>query len=745
MYYLDASFVGYKKTRLTKILITPQKKDVDIGTLTIEPASTSLDAVEVVANRPQIEYKIDKKVVTVDQNIVAAGGTAVDALENTPSVQVDIEGNVELRGSSNFTVLIDGRPSVLKGSEALQQLPASTIQSIEIITNPSAKYDPEGSAGIINVIMKKQKQSGISGVANASVSSNLSYSGDILINMRKNKLNYFLSGNYNIRRFGISGYSNREIYNLDTTFYQIADSKGDFNRDRKSVKAGVEYTIDSKNSLSLSGSLNDFSFGRSSDSKSHYYHVPASAEDMYFLQDNLFNINRKSFELASDYLLKLNDNGHQLAASITWQDERSNELNSLDQDTVGSNYLPIGLTPYHERTKEKDTETELRAKLDYSLPISEKSKFDAGYQADFESSSGDSRFSRTVLNPNEYIEVDSLHDNIDFSNAIHALYATYSNGLGKILDFQAGLRLEYNDRLTVQNITGERFEYTKWDLFPSLHLSKQFKHNFQLQASYSRRVDRPRGWELDPFKTYTDQYNIRMGNPQLEPEYTNSYELNAQKTIGKVGFVSLELFSRQSNNVIERYPEVDSATGITTHTFHNISTSSASGSELMVNLPFTRWWNLNMSISGFNHQITDSEGVTEINKNIFTWNSRFNSTFRFKTGTQLQLTGFYRAPDITSQGNRKGFFFTNVGLRQEFFKRSLIASLQVRDMLGMAKFEFNTSGPGYSQHIKRQRESQIVTLSLSYKINNYRQKARRNNEQINEMEFDNNSEGGEMF
>ena len=743
--YIEASYVGYKKTRLTKISLTPQNKSVDVGTVLMEPVSTSLEAAEVVAQRPQIEYKIDKKVVTVDQNIVAAGGTAVDALENTPSVQVDIEGNVELRGSSNFTVLIDGRPSVLKGSEALQQLPVSSIQSIEIITNPSAKYDPEGSAGIINVIMKKEKKQGVNGIANANVSSNLNYGGDLLLNLRKNKVNYFLGGNYNIRSFDINGYSNKEIYNLDTTFYQIADSKGDFHRNRKSVKAGIEYTIDPKNNLSISGSLNNFSFGRTSDNKSHYYYMPSNDQEMYYLQNNVFDITRNSYELNSDYLLKFNDSGHQLEASVTWQDEKSKELNTLDQDTVNSNYQPQGQVPYHERTEQKDTETELRAKLDYSLPFSEKSKLDAGYQADIENSSGDSRFSRTGINGNEFVEVDSLYDNIDFNNVIHAIYATYSNQLGKILDFQAGLRVEYNDRLTVQNITGDRYEFKKWDYFPSLHLSKQLKGNFQIQASYSRRIDRPRGWELDPFKTYQDQYNIRMGNPYLEPEYTNSYELNAQKTIKKTGFVSLELFNRQSYNNIEHYPIVDSVTGVTINTFKNISTSNATGGELMVNLSPVKWWNLNMSVSGFNHQITDTEGVTEINKNAFTWNSRFNSTFRFKTGTQIQLMGFYRAPDITSQGERKGFFFTNLGLRQDFFKRQLTASLQVRDLLGMAKFEFNSSGPGYSEYFKRQRESQIVTLSLSYKINNFKQKSRRENGEVNEVEFDNSGEGGEMY
>ena len=741
MLYLEASFVGYKKTRITKILLTPQKKSVDLGVLTIEPSSTALEAVEVVANSPQIEYKIDKKIVTVDQNIVAAGGTAVDVLENTPSVQVDIEGNVSLRGSSNFTVLIDGRPSVLKGSEALQQLPSSTIQSIEIITNPSAKYDPEGSGGIINVIMKKQKQSGINGIVNASVSSNGSYGSDFLLNMRKNKVNYFLGGNYNVRSFGNTGYMEKQVFNVDT-FFQVENSGGAFHRDGAGIKGGFEYNVDSKSTFSLSGSLNSFSFGRTADSKEQQYYQPARDAGLFFMQNNDFNVTRNSYELALDYQLKFNESGHQLQTSLTYSDESSTEKSNLKQDTVNNNWQSIGRPVYLERTLEDDGETEFRAKIDYTLPFSEKSKLEAGYQADFEGSSGKYRLEN--YSNETWIENDSLFNDKNFSNVVHSLYATYSNGLGKLLDYQVGLRVENNDRLLIQNETNERFGFNNWDLFPSIHISKQLPYNFQMQASYTRRIDRPRDRELDPFKTYIDPYTIRVGNPALKPEYTNSYELNVQKNLKGNGFISLEFFHRQTNNLIDRYTVVDTLTRISTFTYKNINSDYSTGTEAMINMPLAKWWTLNSSASFYNYALKDSSGSIDLDKSSFTWSARFNSMFRFKTGTQVQLMGFYRAPSITSQGERKGFFFTNVGVRQEFFNRKLTLSLQVRDILGMAKFEFTSSGDGFYQYAKMKREAQIVTFSASYKINNYRQKTRRENGQnVNEMEFD--SSDGEMF
>ncbi|MFO7659202.1 MAG: TonB-dependent receptor [Bacteroidales bacterium] len=733
--YLEASFIGYKTTRITKIIITPQKSNLDVGTISIEPSSTSLEAVEIVSDRPQIEYKIDKKVISVDQNIVAAGGTAVDVLENTPSVQVDIEGNVSLRGSSNFTVLIDGRPSVLKGNEALQQLPASSIQNIELITNPSAKYDAEGSAGIINIIMKKQKQSGVNGIVNASVSSNGSYGGDVLLNLRKNRINYIVGGNYNIRTFNNTGYRSRSIFNSDTTFYQVTESEGAFHRDGYNIKGGIEYTLDSRSSITLMGSFNNASFGRDAGSRTHHYYEPMVTNDLYFGQNSDFRRTRESYELAVDYLLQFNENGHQLAASINYQDENSSEANNLLQDTLNISWQSLGLPQYREQTHESELENEFRAKVDYTLPISEKSRFEAGYQADIETSSEDYKFYNYRNDLSEFIENASMYNDKDFSEIVHSMYSTYSNSLGKIFDYQAGLRLEYNNRLLVQNITSESNEFNKWDLFPSVHISKQLPAKIQVLASYSRRIDRPGGRQLDPFKTYMDPYNVRMGNPALKPEYINSFELNMQKTLKGAGFISLELYHRNTINLIDYYTIVDTLTNISYNTFMNINRDYSTGIEGMINIPLAKWWTFNGSVSAYDYRM-QSDGDIELDNNTFRWNARINSMFRFKTGTQFQLMGFYNAPTITSQGSREGFFFTNAGLRQDLFNKKLTVSLQVRDILGKAKFEFNSEGEGFSQYNRMKRQAQVVTFSVSYKINNYKQRERNeNNQNTNEVEF----------
>ncbi len=742
MFYLDASFVGYKTTRLTKIVLSPKTPVVDIGTITIEPSATALEAVEVVGNRPAIEYKIDKKVIAVDQSIVASGGTAVDVLENVPSVQVDVEGNVSLRGSSNFTVLIDGKPSVLKGSEALQQFPAASIENIEIITNPSAKYDPEGSGGIINIIMKKQKQSGISGIVNASVSTNGSYGGNFLINLRKNKMNYFLGGNYNIRKFGNTMFSDIRKFHDDTTGYEINHATGEFDRNGMEIRGGIDYNLSPQSTLSLSGSYNERVFGRTALTDKEKYSAPTAGEDIYSLNNSDFEVHRNYYELNLDFQQKFNDSGHQLLTSLRYTDEYSNEINNLRIDTTDQFGIITGIDPYLEHTREWGDETEFRAKVDYTLPINENSKFEAGYQADYEKSTEDYRFETYLSEANYWQENLNRRNDGIFSEAIHSLYAIYSNST-KFIDYQLGLRTEYDDRLLKQELLNRNYPFTKWDLFPSVHLSRKLPKDFQVQASYSRRIERPRQRYLDPFEVYVDPDNVRVGNPALEPEYVNSYELNMQKSLKGQGFVSLETFHRQTVNLISRFRRLR-PDNIMENTFENINKDFSTGIEIMANVPLAKWWIFNASLSMFDYRIRGDVSSNVIDENTFSWNARANSMFRFKWGLQAQITGFYNAPSITPQGTREGFFFTNIGIRQDLLKRKLTLALQARDLFGSSKFRFTSSGPNFTSVNEFKRESQIITLALTYRINNYKQKNRKNGDQnMNEIEF--NSDGGDIY
>jgi outer membrane receptor protein involved in Fe transport len=732
-YYVELSFIGYKKSRVSKIRITPSKKIVDIGTVKLEPSYTSLEAVEVTADRPRVEYKIDRKVITVSEDVSSAGGTAVDVLENTPSIQTDVEGNVTLRGSSNFRVLVDGKPSILEGNDALQQIPASTIQSIEIITNPSAKYDPDGMAGIINVLMKKQKQRGFGGIFNASVGTREKYTTDFLLNYRKGNINFFGGMDFDDRHFSGTGLMNRETYLNDTTFYVDSDGDRDFRREGLEFKGGIDYNINEKHSLTLSGNTGNRSFARSRYSKYHEYSDPAFIDQWYNSSDQ-FKVDNNYYSVNLDYLVKFDQLGQQLQASVYYNTNEGINTSDTQEDTASV----IGIGTLKQRSSQDEAENELRIKADYVKPFANNGKIEAGYQSRIDMNTTDFIFEDYDYDRNDWLFNSEFSNDIELSRNIQSVYGLYSSNIIGI-DYQLGLRMEYTDRIIKQQTSSQDFTYNKLMFFPTFHFSKQFKNNIQLLASYSRRIERPRIWILNPFTRYIDRLNLRIGNPELEPELTDSYELNFQKQFGK-SFIAIEGYYRQTNNKITRIRMLDTTTteNVLIHTVDNLNKDFSLGTEVMANLELYKWWNLTTSFNFFNYHIKGEILEEDISQVKNTWNMRVNSTFKFNWGTRMQLTGFYAGPSVTAQGDREAFYNVNAAIRQDFMNRRASLTLQVRDVFRSRRFEFTTTGEGLYTHNIFTREPQIVILSFTYRLNNYRQQKR--NEEINEIDFDNGME-----
>lgn len=747
-FYLEISFVGFKKFRVNNVALIPTKKAVNIGEIKLATATTAINEVEVVGNRNQVEYKIDKKVVNVSSNIIAAGGTAVDALENTPSVQVDIEGNVSLRGSSSFTVLIDGRPSVLEGSDALQQIPASAIQNIEIITNPSAKYDPEGSSGIINVVMKKQKQAGINGVVNASVATNGGYSGDFLFNIRKSKFNYYIGANYNKMRNKNSSVTNKEIYGIDTTTYEDIHSGGYFNRKGYGVKGGVDFFLDDKNTFSLSGSYREFNMGNESDNQTRYYKNAGSTLffDQYTIGSSNFTRSHPHFESNLNYIHKFNDNGHQLEVLLNYSEGPGTTESFRSVDTTNMNWVPDLSKTFQESTSEGGFENEFTTRIDYAIPFNDKTKLEAGYQGDYEYAKEKYKIENYDYTSGLWVEDNSRANNRTFKDQVQAFYSTFSSSLSNVFDYQVGVRGEYSYRVLDQKIINKESVFDKMDWFPTVHLSKKLPGDLQVQTSYTKRIRRPREMQLDPVEIRLNERSIRVGNPDLKPSYTNSYEFNVQKSFNGKGFISGELFHRNTNGLIQSFTEQKDT--ITYSTFRNLSADYSTGFEGMINMPLTKWWTLNTSVSLYDYRIDrGSDDSYKGNDNsTFTWNARINSMFRMKWGTSIQVMGFYNAASITSQGTRNAMFFTNVGVRQDLMNRKLTLSVQVRDVFGANKFESTTQGINFKTFNSSKRQSQIVTFSISFKINNYKtdRRERGNGDDSNEMDFEGGGGEGMM-
>ncbi len=730
VYRLDIKFLGFEHKEIKPIYLFPKGRgkgegvEQDFGEIKLENSAVALEDVNVIADKSNVQYQIDKKIVNVSQDINSASGSAVEVLQNVPSVSVDIDGNVELRGSGNFTVLIDGKPSVLEGSEALQQIPANMIENIEIITNPSAKFDPDGSAGIINVILKKKKNLGLNGLLNLSAGTNDKYSGNLNLSYKAGKFGFTLGLDYRDEtRYGngkMEQISKDTIKSID--YFSNYNGSRNFNHYGYGVQAGIDYYINDKNTLSLSGRFGERDFNRNSQSWYHEYTNPVSINS-YYMRESKAGFGGNTYNVNLDYSLKFNKPQQKLDMSLYYSKREGTRADDQFMYFTDENFNILDIEPELNKADEKGPREDYRAKADFSSPVGKDGFLEAGYQARYEVDNEQYIYS-TYNGLTSNWEVDPLKSNdVEFDRNIQAIYSTYA---GKILglDYKVGLRGEYTNRNLLQVVSKEEFIIDRFDLFPSAYITKQLSKTQQIQLNYSRRIDRPGGRQLDPFADYSDPKRIRQGNPYLEPEYIDSYELNFQQQFNK-SFISLETFYRKTNNVIsDKVYQISADT--TLRTYENLNHDNSLGVEINMNLNLAKWWRLNASGTGYYYQILGELEGESINNETFTYNFRVNSMFTFAKNTKVQVNVFYRGPSITAQSTRKAFVFSSLAVRQDLMKNKLTLTAQLQDIFGATKFGFTNKTPIVYSSGEFSRESQVVRLSLTYRLNNFKQKRNKN-------------------
>jgi len=430
------------------------------------------------------------------------------------------------------------------------------------------------------------------------------------------------------------------------------------------------------------------------------------------------------YSLNLNFLKSFDDNGHKLEAGANYSNKVSDDQAEQKDYITDANWNIDDDEPEAIKTIEDDITNDLRIKVDYSLPFSENGKLEIGYQSRFQFSNGKYIFNQYDYDINDWIPNDLNSNEVDFKRNIHAVYGTFANEW-KTIGFQLGLRGEYTDREIKNTNNTESFAINRFDYFPSVHISKQIGKEQQLFASYSKRIDRPRGRELDPFPFYLDPYNLRVGNPELEPEYIDSYELGYQKLIKK-SFVSIEGYYRINKNKITRIRTLQDD-GSILHTYENLNKDFSLGIELMANMAFTKWLNVNASVNVYDYRLEGTIEEEDIENSSTNWSGKLNATMKFKNDFRIQLSGIYRGPTATVQGTREGYFVTNIAVRKDFFDRNFSATLSARDIIKTAKYEATTYGDGFYSYSKFEREAPIISLNLSYIINNYKkQKSPKN-------------------
>lgn len=727
--------------------------DKDLGNLKMEADAQTLENVTVTASKPTMTMAIDRKVFNVEKNLTSVGGTAVDVMRNVPSIQVDIDGNVSLRNSSP-TIFVDGRPTTL----TLDQIPAETIASVEVITNPSAKYDASGgTAGILNIVLKKNRRAGYNGNLRAGIDSRGKANLGADINVRQGKVNVFASANLRQFKSISDGETDRSTYQSNPNSYLFQKdrtiSEGMFGFGR----FGVDYFINNRNTLSLSGNVGQGKFESSNTSL-------INTDSLYTSGTVTTKTNRvsetesdfKNLGLTLGYKRNFTKPGRELTADINFNNRSNESVNFLSTD-IFKGTSQIGAL--RQRIDGGGDNQFLTVQTDYITPINSKMKVEGGLRAQIRHFDNLQDFYIQAPGSNDYVKQPRVSSSYSYTDRVYAAYGNLS-GMKDKWGYQFGMRVESSDYdgtlKTVNELSkdtvvsyGNSFPVS---LFPSVFLSYKISDTEDFQLNYSRRINRPSFFQLNPFTDYSDLLNLRRGNPDLTPEFTNSIELSYSKTFKNNSNFLASLYFKNTNNLITSIQVKDSLIiqdslqSVLVNTFTNANASYIGGLELTYRTTVKKWWELSTNLNLFTSKI-DIDDPSAVEQDIFpSWFFKVNNTFKLPKNFTVQLSGDYTsktvlapnsggggfgggrgggggmggmfgAPASTAQGFVRPNYGVDIAIRYEFMKnKAASVSLNVNDIFRTRVNDVYSESIFFVQNSWRRRDPQIFRLNFSYRF-----------------------------
>lgn len=725
-YLLRYSFIGYEKTVIT---INADKGRINLGSLTITLLNEAMNNVTVTATKALLNTSIDRKSYDVTKDIMAQSGTASDVLKNVPSVEVDIEGNVSLRGSGDVMILINGRSSPLLGklnkAEVLQQFPANTIERIEVITNPSARYKPDGTSGIINIVLKKTVKGGWNGSVTANAGNRDRYNASATLNYKPGKLNIF--GNYGIRqdnrlRTIITSRDYLDATTNATTGYYAEDGSSVTNPLTHLATLGFTYAPDKNNSFGLSGNYqNRHQLKNDINTKifSNKNHVYTSYFDRFRIDPET----EKEKDATAFYEHNFPGEDHTLRVELNVSTSKEVENNAYR-----NLYHAPGSSTTRDNNRIFQGDDQQQLTIDYSHVINESSKLEAGYSGSFNQQDFNFYFENYDNSAGNFLADKIKTNQFLFNQSIHALYGTYQKNYNKF-GYSFGLRLEEAivKGYQVTKDTSIKNDYLK--LYPTIHLAYELTGSSQLQLNYSRRVHRPEGDDINPFPEYQDPYNVRAGNAKLLPEIIHSVEFGYKWQNKNFSFVPSLYYRYKQNGFTQVTVALNDSVLLTTQ--QNLSNDQSAGLELIFSAKAGNFFSSNLSTNFFYNQINASNLGYFDKKTIISFSTNFNSTFTLTPTTMVQLSANYRSARLTPQGKNYPSFVMNTGIRQDVFKKKVSIVLAISDILKsqQQKSELNTTY--LKQTSVRRADQPVIYLGVSYRFGKLIKKAE------DKLQFDN--------
>ncbi|UAB82977.1 TonB-dependent receptor [Zunongwangia sp. SCSIO 43204] len=759
-YNIEVEFISYESKIFKNRTVN---SDLNLGTIALGVSSASLDEVVVRAETTQVDVRLDKKIYNIGKDLTTAGGTVSDALNNVPSVSVDVEGGISLRGNENVRILINGKPSAMAGfgsTDVLSQLPADAIERVEVITSPSARYDAEGTAGILNIILRKDKTLGFNGSltltggdpANAGASANINY--------RTEKFNLFNTTGYRYRESPGNGYNEteyfeeREIPLLEDINYDRNIEDRDMDRENKgfNTNLGLEYYINDQSSIT--GSI----FYRNGDDED----LTTNINDYFLNGEERLGTTRteleteedESYQFAVNYINKFNDEGHQLTADFQYDIDNEEQAAFINELVDYNNTERDEINVPREETNTLEEQREYLLQADYVLPLGENSQFEAGYRGNFENTVTD--YELRQENDNGVLAINENQTNIfDYTENVQALYTQYGSKFGDF-SFLLGLRLEntnlkgnIDSELTEAELREEfgfqintDFDNNYLGLFPTVNIIYELGEQENITLGYNRRINRPRGWFINPFPSRNSRTNIFQGNPNLQPAFSNAFDLGYLKRWEKLTLTSSVYFQRETDafqrvqdNITISGPNNTEVEVIRTLPI-NLGTNDRIGAEFGLLYNPADWLRLNGSFNFFQFNIDgEYEGQSYSQENN-SWFGRFSSKVSLPLGIEWQTNAFYMGPSDEIQGQRDGMLSIDLALSKDIFNDNATISANVSDLLNSRKRQGTTTTDMFTQYSEFQWRQRQINVSLIYRFNQQKNQQRRENRDMDDDDME---------
>ncbi|MFK7796167.1 MAG: TonB-dependent receptor [Aureispira sp.] len=760
-HWVQVSFMGYEPYIIPEVRISFQNPSQSLGRITVAPNRAVLETLEVTAEKSDFQLGLDKRVFNVDKTNLADSENATEILRNTPTVEVDFDGAVKVRGSA-VEVYINGKPTGLTGdsqAEILDQLPANSVKKIELITSPSAKYDPEGASGIINIVLKKNVLEGFTGTVNASVGTSTwapfqRYRGGLSLNFRNEKINFFSNFSYNNRRSYSRSYNYRLATGVDTS---ALEQYNNYQRLRSGgmARVGMDYYFDANNTLTLAARVRPSAGGNVGSIQYDYYddnttksrieeRKSEGARSRFNMTYNVIysKVFQPKKKKGTDTPMTRRDNSKDMGSGRRWHGG-GNDRASGGRGTMGdkqelvidlqytnngnlstdlfnqqeytADWTPNNNQPLLQQTRESRGMHQGTVMIDYTHPLPKDKKFEAGYKGNIRWMGNDFVGEYYDYAQDAYVNDAGLTNNFQFLEQVHAGYVTFSHKIKKF-QYKVGFRAEYTlaeSRLVSPD--NQVFVNNYPSFFPSLNLAYELPKSQQMQLSFSRRINRPSTWALNPFPSYRDPLNLRFGNPFLLPQYSNNVELSYAKYWQKGHTLMLTGFYRYNTDLMDRLRTVR-PDGVVVQTFYNFNTSQLWGGELVLRVSPAKWFNFNLTGSLYQN-IQDGSNIDQgFSVNALAGNGSAGVNFTLDFGMRIAAYMWASIPSYVPQGWTSGYAWTSISVSQKVLKDKGRITLSVQNPFLGGRFNYETQANAFYQVGRSEWENPVFELRFSYRF-----------------------------